>query len=72
MAGQMATTAVNYEGLDIEAYNRWMAEFNVSSRYTKPLPPQERHYFDSSIYAAPKKKTVTFYYKFVRIVKSIF
>jgi hypothetical protein len=67
----MATATVNHEGLDIEAYNRWMAEFNVSSRYVKPMANRERHYFDASLYGMRKKKSVTFYYKIVSIVKSI-
>lgn len=72
MGGKMATKTVNHECADNDAYNKWMAEFNVSSRYVKPLPPQERHHFDSSVYFVSKKKPVTFFYKFVTIVKSIF
>lgn len=69
----MATNKqVNYDGIDIDAYNRWTQEFRVSSRYTAPLVPQERHYFDASVYNLSKKKPVTFYYKIVTIVKSIF
>jgi hypothetical protein len=68
----MATRNVNYNGIDMDAYNRWTAEFNVSSRYVCPSIHQDRHYFDASVYAESTKKVDTFYYKFVRIVKSIF
>lgn len=68
MANQMGER-VNHE--DVEAYNRWTQEFNVSSRYVKPVKI-DSHYFDVSVYVASRKKSDTFYYKFVRIVKSIF
>lgn len=72
MGNKMATRTVNYEGLDIDAFNRWAEEFKVSSRYIEPRMPQGRHYFDASVYVLNRERPVTFFYKFVRIVKSIF
>lgn len=60
---------LNHE--DVEAYNRWTQEFKVSSRYVKPVQI-DSHYFDVSVYMSNRKKSDTFYYKFIRIVKSIF
>jgi hypothetical protein len=68
----MATRNVNYDGIDMDAYNRWTEEFKVSSRYVQPRINLDRHYFDASVFALTRKKPVTFYYKIVTIVKSIF
>ena len=63
---------VSSNDIDMAAFNNWMSEFKVSSRYSKPLSRQDRHYFDASVYTSFRKETSHFYYKFVTIVKNIF
>lgn len=64
------TTETIFTGKELEDFNRWTEEFGVSSRYIKPIDNQERHYFDSRFFHI-ERKSVTFYHKFVTIVKNI-
>lgn len=59
-------------GAELERFNRWSEEFKVSSRYCEPLGMQDRHHFDTRFYDIKNRKPVTFYLKFMTIVKSIF